>query len=155
MSSPQPDYKYRYSFTGKRLPEKVTLAWLYKNIPVSAWLSLAASLVVAFGFGATVGSTTFVRELLGKSPFTAKSAAASQMSSDELKQRIDQLIQGHNVNVNSITKSIAEEEQAAGKSFYSTDSQPHMDSAKRLKEALKSENDAFEQQLKIIRELQK
>lgn len=155
MSSPQRDYKYRYAFAAKRLPEKVTLAWLYKNIPVLAWISLVGSLVIAFGFGVTFGRTTFVTELLGKLPLATQKVTTPQISSEALNQRIDQLVQGHNVNVNSLTKSIAEEEQAAGKSFYSTESGPHMDSAKRLKEALKSENDAFEQQLKLLRELQK
>ena len=46
--------------------EKVTLAWLWQNVPAKFWLSLLGSFVVALSFGVTVGQTTFVQELIGR-----------------------------------------------------------------------------------------
>jgi hypothetical protein len=103
----------------------------------------------------TLGRTTFVGEIFGKPPLSSEKSAPPKISSDNLNERVDQLVQGHNEITKSLYKSIAEEEQAAGKSPYVTDSGPHIESSKRLKETLKEENAAFQQQLKLLRELQR
>ena len=51
-----------------RLPEKVTLAWLFAYVPASAWLSLGGALVTAFIIGVATGQPTFVQELIGREP---------------------------------------------------------------------------------------
>jgi hypothetical protein len=145
---------YRYPPL-RELPPKVTFGWLFKHLPVSVWLALGTSIIGTFGLGVTFGRTTFITELLGKSVPSSGTTAAPQISRDNLNQRIDQLIQGHNESTKSLYKSIAEEEQAAGRSPYLTDSGPHIESSRRLKETLEQKNDAFEQQQKLLREVQK
>jgi hypothetical protein len=121
---------------------------------MSIWFALISVVIASFGLGVSVGRTTFVGELLGKPPLSSEKSPPAQISPD-LNRRVDQLIQGHNESTKSLYKSIAEEEQAAGKSIYMSESGPHIDSAKRLKETLRQENESFEQQLKLLRELQK
>jgi hypothetical protein len=48
--------------------EKITVAWLFQNVPVGMWFGFGALLLAVFGAGVTVGNTTFVRELLGRQP---------------------------------------------------------------------------------------
>jgi hypothetical protein len=50
---------------GLELPEKVTLAWLFGNVPVSVWLSLGGAIITAFVLGVAAGQTTFIKELIG------------------------------------------------------------------------------------------
>ena len=148
-------YKFYRFPPATEMPRAVTLAWLFKHLPVTAWLVLAGSLITAFGLGVTLGRTTFVGEIFGKPPLSSEKSVPPKISSDNLNERVDQLVQGHNESTKSLYKSIAEEEQAAGKSPYVTDSGPHIESSKRLKETLKEENAAFQQQLKLLRELQR
>ena len=129
--------------------DKVTLAWLYRRVPVKIWGTLAGFIVAAFLGGVSLGQTTFIRELLGKHEPPPK------ISSEELKNKVDQLIQGHNESIKSLYEAIAYEEKEAGKVFYITEQGPHVDAANRLKATLKQENETFEQQLKALKELEK
>lgn len=45
-------------------PEVVTLLWLIRNVPWSLWVAFGVLLLGVFTFGALVGQTTFVQELL-------------------------------------------------------------------------------------------
>jgi hypothetical protein len=38
-------------------PEKVTIKWLYQNVPLSAWIWLASLLIAAFGLGVMFAET--------------------------------------------------------------------------------------------------
>jgi hypothetical protein len=48
------------------LPEKVSLAWLYRHVPFTFWLMLGGALLAALTFGVTMGQTTFIRQLFEK-----------------------------------------------------------------------------------------
>lgn len=135
-----------------RVPERVTFGWLFKHLPVAVWLALAGSIVVAFGLGVTFGRTTFVAEMLGK-PTSPEKPPVPQISPDNLNRRIEQLIQGHNENLKNLYEGIANEERSAA--VYTINGQDHINSAKRLKDTLKEENQTFEQQVKLLRDLQK
>jgi hypothetical protein len=48
--------------------ENASLAWLWQNVPAKVWWMSGAALLGAFLLGVAVGNTTFVRELVGRSP---------------------------------------------------------------------------------------
>jgi|ERR1043165_36288 hypothetical protein len=133
----------------KRSTEKVTFPWLYHNVTMQVWGTLAGFVVAAFVGGVSLGQTTFIQELLGKQP------PPPRISSEELKNKVDQLIQGHNESIKSLYEAIANEEKEAGKVYFVTEQAPHVDSANRLKATLKQENETFERQLKALRDLEK
>lgn len=74
-------------------PDKVTRAWLREHVPMSFWLWLAGVLMAAFLLGATVGQTTLVRELISKKSDGSTSQPA--ISSDDIKNKVDELTQAH------------------------------------------------------------
>ena len=45
---------------------EITVEWLFKHVPPKIWWALLSMLAVVFGAGATLGRTTFVRELFHK-----------------------------------------------------------------------------------------
>jgi hypothetical protein len=47
------------------LPAKITLHWLFKNVPVKFWLMMASALLAAFLFGVRVGSLPGVIQVVG------------------------------------------------------------------------------------------
>jgi hypothetical protein len=141
------------SATGLTLPDKVTISWLYHHIPVPIWVTLASLIIAVFIAGVTSGQTTFVRELLGKAT-PATTPEQPKLSSEELKTRVDQLVQGHNESIKNLYTTIANEETEAGRKYYTSEQQPHIDAAKRLKETLRQENERFEQQLRALKELE-
>jgi len=44
-------------------PEKVTIKWLYHNVPLSAWIWLAGLLIAAFGSGVAFTETKLYEDL--------------------------------------------------------------------------------------------
>ena len=58
------------------LPEKVTLAWLWQNVPIKFWGWLIGLLIAAFSFGISIGQIQWVQELLG---VKHKQAASQQI----------------------------------------------------------------------------
>jgi hypothetical protein len=63
------------SKTNLNLPDRITLEWLFRHVPVSYWVTLGAIIVGAFTLGVTLGQTTFVKELLGKKDESAQPKA--------------------------------------------------------------------------------
>lgn len=45
-------------------PEKVTLHWLFKNVPISLWVAAIGVLSAVFVFGAAVGNTEPIKDVL-------------------------------------------------------------------------------------------
>ena len=142
------------SATGLTFPEKVTISWLYHHIPVPIWATLVGLIIAAFMGGVTAGQTTFARELLGKETPAMTTPERPKLSSEELKTRVDQLVQGHNESIKNLYTAIANEEKEAGQKYYTSEQQPHIDAAKRLKETLRQENERFEQQLRALKALE-
>jgi hypothetical protein len=98
-----------------------------------------------FGAGVVAGQIGWVRELLGYSP--------PALSSESLRERVDELTRGHNQNVAALTAAIVDAEKQSAASKYYTDQQPHVESAARLKQTLKDENEAFLEALQDLRSL--
>jgi hypothetical protein len=133
------------------LPEKVTLPWLAQHVPVSLWLAFVGILISAALLGVTLGQTTFIREMTGKdSP-----ATAPPISSQELKERVDRLIEGHNNSTEILNKAIAEEERAAATSIYGLEQLPHIEAAERLRNTLLKENEVLKEDLIALKALER
>ena len=153
-TTPVPSAQSPASATGLTFPDKVTVSWLYHHMPVPIWLTLGGLITAAFIGGVTSGQTTFVRELFGKASPAMTTPERPKLSSEELKTRVDQLVQGHNESIKNLYTAIANEEKEAGQKYYTSEQQPHIDAAKRLKETLRQENERFEQQLRAFKELE-
>lgn len=48
-----------------QLPDKVTLAWLWKHVPAKFWLWLLGIMVFVLGVGITIGQVDWIKEIVG------------------------------------------------------------------------------------------
>ena len=66
-----------------KVPERLTLAWLWQHAPLSLWTTAAGALVAAFALGLTIGQSQLAQELFIKLRMsqTAASLPASTSSS--------------------------------------------------------------------------
>lgn len=71
------------------LPEKVTMVWLVHHVPIAFWLWLAGIIIAIFIVGATVGQTTFIKEILGKKTETSQSQNSKDSSQNSSAKKDD------------------------------------------------------------------
>ena len=135
----------------QELPDKVTLTWLMQHVPVSFWLWLGGILITTIIIGVTLGQTSFAKELLGKRG--SETSTPATLTSEELKDRINRLIEGNNNSTRLIYEAIVEEEKKAGTSVYSSEQEPHIQAADRLRITLKQENQTFQAKVNALKSL--
>lgn len=128
--------------------DKITLPWLVHHLPLKLWMSAVGVVVIVFAAGVQVGQISVVRELLGKP------ALQATIEPTVLTDRIDRLTESYSKSVAQITAQIVSEEQAAGKVFYSTEQQPHIDAANRLRALLDNEHKKYRKAINELRALQ-
>jgi Skp family chaperone for outer membrane proteins len=129
--------------------EKVTVAWLFHNVPAKFWIWLIGIFIAIFITGISAGQTNIAKDLFGFK--TREGVQQPQLSSEEVKNKIDQLIKGHSENVARIQAAILEEEKLTGDHGLSSyDQNLHAQIAQKFRNDLKEENEAF---LKAAKEL--
>lgn len=128
------------------LPEKVTIAWAVRHVPLSWWWYLAGIIGSAFIFGATVSRLPSVRAFLP--PFREDRPPQSVITPSYLDERIRVLTEAHTQRVAKITEGIVAEERAAG---FATLPYSHIEAAKRLREMLRDENESYQKALAQLR----
>lgn len=128
--------------------DKITLPWLVQHLPLRLWISAVGIVTVVFIAGVQVGQISLVREFLGKP------APQATIEPAALQDRIDRLTEGYSKNVAQITVQILSEEQAAGKTIYSHEQQPHINAANRLRELLENEHKKYREAINELRVLQ-
>lgn len=131
--------------------EKVTLLWLVHSIPLGLWISAVGIVIAAFVAGVQVGQISLVREFLGKPSLPQ----ATSIEPSVLQDRIDRLTEGYNKNVAQITAQILSEEQASGKTLLSSERQPHIDAANRLRALLDNDHKRYREAISELRSLQR
>jgi hypothetical protein len=128
--------------------DKITLPWLVHHLPLRLWISAVGIVVVVFVTGVQVGQISVVREFLGRP------VPQATIEPTVLKDRIDRLTESYSKNVAQITAQILSEEQAAGKTIYSHEQQPHIDAANRLRVLLDNEHKKYREAINELRALQ-
>lgn len=128
--------------------DKITLLWFVHHLPLRLWISAIGIVAFVFVAGVQVGQISVVREFLGKP------ASQATIEPDVLKDRIDRLTESYSKNVAQITAQILSEEQAAGKTIYSYEQQPHIDAASRLRVLLDNEHKKYREAINELRALQ-
>jgi hypothetical protein len=131
-----------------QLPKRVTLSWVYQNVPLTTWLTIAGIIGAIFSGGIYVGQIDIVRSIISgrEQPLLTN----QYPKYNNLKVHIKQLSDAHNQRINDITENFIKEEQAAAQRLHSLDRNPHLEAANHLKELLRKENEDF---LKAITEL--
>lgn len=78
LAPPEPEWPQK---------EKLTLYWLFKHMPFSAWVAVALFVVGAFTFGITVGNWTSVQTILAKwaEPTPVKAAPVPEPAKPAIK----------------------------------------------------------------------
>ncbi len=130
--------------------EKVTLQWLVRHLPLRLWISAMGIVAAVFFAGVQIGQIGLVRELLGKPSL----AQGTTIEPAVLQNRIDRLTEGYSKNIAQITAQILFEEQAAGKTVYSLEQQPHIDAANRLRALLDNEHKKYREAINELRSMQ-
>lgn len=128
--------------------DKITLLWLVHHLPLKLWISAIVLATALFLAGIKVGQVSVVRELLGAP------APGASIEPSVLSVRIDQLTESYGKNVATITAQIVAEEEAAGRTPYPTEQQPHVDAASRLRALLNEEHKKYREAISELRGLQ-
>jgi hypothetical protein len=129
--------------------DEITVRWLIDHLPTKKWVILFGILVAIFLGGTTVGQTTFVRELLGKKPETAQ--VTPKLTSQEFKDKVDQLIQGHNTRREDLTKAIIDQQRGAALS--TTGYSERQKAIAELHKDMENEDTTFQSDLKALQSL--
>ena len=88
------------------LSDKVTLPWLWKNVPASFWVWVAGVLFAVLSLGVYLGQTSWVQELIGKkqavisSQQTTSPIVLEQRQEDELRIlqiKVDEVLKSRGV----------------------------------------------------------
>ena len=134
--------------TDLSLPDKITIAWAVRHVPLSAWFYLVGILGSTFIAGATVSQLPAVRSLLPV--FHEGNPSQSSVTPSSLDERIRVLTEAHTQRVAKITEGIVAEERNAGLAINSV---YHIDAAKRLREMLREENESYQKSIAQLRTL--
>ncbi len=130
-----------------KFPEKVTLAWLWHNVPYSFWISVCTGMFAAFSIGVTIGQTTLAQEWFGKKSISPPLIQPA-LSNEEVKSKLDQLIQGHNVRRQKLTEAIINEQHDA--SLFSTGYQERQKAIVDLHKDLENEDATYQSDVKAL-----
>jgi len=135
-----------------KLPEKVTLSWLFHNFPIGYWLALGGLLIGSFAFGVKVGQLDWVQALVGNQPSNTK--AMQSESSLDIAATIKQLTDAHNTRLDELNKKfVAAQNESIEPGHIDINKQAYINAAKRYEEAIKQENESFTKQLSALRQI--
>lgn len=123
-------------------PEKVTIAWAVRHVPLSTWLYLAGIIGSVFIAGATIGQLPSVRPLIPGS--REDRVVQPSVTPTHVDARIRLLTEAHTQRVAKITDGIVAQERAAG---FSALPGSHIEAARRLREMLREENESYQKAL--------
>jgi len=134
------------------MPEKVSLAWLYRHVPVQAWVALGGALVTAAGIGVAIGRLPLLNDSSSK-----VAPAVIQLSSEtvqEIKLQMQALTEAHNKRMDALNQAyLTEETKAADEKLIGTYQRDHAAAAIRMKAAMQEERQAFDAQIAAVRSL--
>jgi hypothetical protein len=128
------------------LPDRITIKWLFENLPWDLWMWLAGMVVAGFVLGTGVGQIEIVREFLGRP--TPKIVDAPKAIPQQLDTRLQQLTEAHNQRLAGIDKGIIDAEAKAAANI---DGIYYKDSADRLRQDRIAENETFARELALLR----
>ncbi|SRR6266436_25050 len=137
MTSPSPSPKIDF--------DEITIRWLIDHLPTKKWVVLFGILVAIFFAGATVGQTTFVREILGK-----KLEGNTGLSSQELNGKLDELLRAHNLRRKQLNDEIIEQTK---KGSDKEGSVVNSSAIQTLQKQLEKEDEAYENDVRAFKTL--
>jgi len=137
MTSPSPKPKIDF--------DEITIRWLIDHLPTKKWVVFFGILVAIFIGGATVGQTTFVRELLGK-----KLEGNTGLSCLELNGRLDELLRAHNLRWKQLNDEIIEQTK---KGSDKEGSFVNFSAIQTLQKQLEKEDEVYENDVRTLKTL--
>lgn len=138
------------------ISEPVTMAWLYRNVPMTLWSILWTIIFSAFILGVTVGQTTFVKEIVGVTLDPEIPPITNDPQRKEIDLLITQLTRAHNENVAILqSEIIKEEKQAANDNLSTSDQESHAKAAQRLRNVLDEANVSYRKNIGALRDILK
>lgn len=82
------------------LPDNVSLAWLWHNVPVKFWFWFISLLVATFLLGVSFGQINWVQELIGVKHTTTSSQKTIQHPTGNVEQSQYNIVHSSNIEVN-------------------------------------------------------
>lgn len=126
-------------------PDKVTLSWLYKNVPFKFYITLIVIIFAAFTFGITVGQVTFIKQLLNIN------SSNQTIETNVINEQILSITKTHNENIKKINESIISEEKAAASSLFNDEKDKHKKAVEEFKNMITIENLRFQEEIKYFK----
>lgn len=139
--------------TPEALPDKVSMAWMWRHVPVNAWLTLGGILIGAVGVGIAVGRSSLVSDAVGAQSKTVIQEMSPELSKN-VEGQLEALASAHAGRMKVLNDAyVAEEAKAADDRLIRSYQDDHKEAAVRMRGAMKEEREAFNAQVEAVRAL--
>jgi len=137
-----------------KFTEKVTLSWLWQNVPASIWLKFIGVLVFVFILGLYTSGIPNIKNLLRHVPGLKIDLVVPPETRKSLEQEVTSLIKAHNERLAELQKQLLNEEQlGADHDLIGSYREYHQEAAQRLREIIRAENGNFQKELNALKSL--
>ena len=137
------------------MPDTITLSWLWHNVPVKLWVTLASLMLSAFVAGAYLSGFPAVRQVLRLIPGYPQFIEPKLPSekAQQLVEKTNDLIAAHNQRLSELQKQLLAEERLAGDhSLVLWQRDTHRAAADKIRELIEKENNNFQRELEALKQ---
>lgn len=137
------------------MPDTITLSWLWHNVPVKLWVTLASLMLSAFVAGAYLSGFPAVRQVLRLIPGYPQFIEPKLPSekAQQLVEKTNDLIAAHSQRLSELQKQLLAEERLAGDhSLVLWQRDTHRAAADKIRELIEKENNNFQRELEALKQ---
>lgn len=133
------------------LPQNITLAWLWKNVPFRGWVTIISLLLGAFSAGLYISGIPQVKNVLRYIPGYNANLILSAETAENIEKQVAELVKAHNLRLSELQKALLDQERKGADKTFILDRKPHEESAQRIREMIQEENQSFQNELKFLK----
>jgi len=136
------------------IPDKITLKWLLNNIDITLLGKIISIFIFVFLLGAYLSGIPKIKKVLSYLPGYKVGLIIPDETRNSIETQIDILISSHNDRLAELQKQLLSEEKlSADHNLLSAYRQEHFESASRIKNLIKDENEIFEKQIRLLKSI--
>ncbi len=134
------------------LPREITVGWLLENLSMRRWLKLFGMLFGIFFFGLCVSGIPQIKNILRYIPGYKVELFLPPKTADYIEKQLNNIVESHNQRLSKLQEQLLHEERLGGDhTLLPVDQEKHQAVAKRIQEAIREENQNYENQLNALK----